>query len=112
MTITVESILEQARKLSPNDRARLRDALNEDAPFAYPAISPEVLKMLEGKTVDDFIVKPNLSREEVLERLRSLNVDQPEIDEEGDATWDEVLQSVARNRMSLRTHFPELDDTP
>jgi hypothetical protein len=111
MTITVESILEQARKLSPNDRVRLRDALDEETPFEYPPISPEVLKMLEGKTVDDFIVKPTKSPDELRKMLREWRTSDEAADDEGGVTWDEMLQSLDRNRFSMRRLFTEdVDD--
>ena len=111
MAMTVEDILEQVRRLAPEDRVRLRAALEADIPATY-MLPSEVQQMLANKTLNDFIVEPQVSTEEARAWLQSLNVDDPEMDAEGDESWDDVLRSLDRNRFSPRRLFPELDQTP
>jgi hypothetical protein len=109
MTITVEAILEQVRRLTPEEQARLRAALDEDALDRYPPLPLEIQRMLEGKTLADFVVEPQGTVEEARAWLQSLNVDDPEMDEEGGESRNDMLRSLDRNRFSTRRLFPELD---
>jgi hypothetical protein len=110
MTTTIESILEQVRRLPPEDQARLRAALDDAVPAYYPAVPPEIQRMLTGKSLDDFVVRPTASVAEVRTTLRAWREEDEATDDEGGETWDEMLRSLDRNRFSTRQLFPELDD--
>lgn len=110
MTTTVESILEQVRRLPPEDQARLRAALDAAAPAYYPSVPPEIQRMLAGKALDEFVVRPEGSVDEVRATLRAWREEDEAADDEGGETWDDMLRSLDRNRFSTRRLFPELDN--
>lgn len=89
-TITAEAVFEQAMQLPPTERVRLTAMIDEQTPL-YLQMLPEIQELLKGVTVADMLVEPQVRRDEAQAWLHSLDVEDPDMDEEGDSTWNEVL---------------------
>jgi len=115
-----DAVLALARQLAPAEQARLAAALTDmtsepdqaDAPPGWPSLTPEVRRMLAGKTPGDFVVPPDGTPEDAIALVRSWAEEDADATEEEGESWEDVLRSLDANRFSSRRLFPELDKQP
>lgn len=95
--VTFDTVLTLVQQLSPQERMELVAALTTaqadmiQTEATMREVTPEVRHLLQGMTIDDLIVAPRGTPDDMRTLLRTWRSEDGEVQQEEGEQWDEVL---------------------